>query len=132
MDYKDRKYKRSKNYADSFKHAYTGIKTAVIEERNLRFHFCAAVVVIGLGFFYSITRTEWLVLVLCIFAVLVAEMTNTAIERAVDVATERFMEEAKKSQRYCCRLGIISIDLRRSCRINYFYSAYSAFFLTLF
>lgn len=98
MDYKDRKYKRSKNYADSFKHAYTGIKTAVIEERNLRFHFCAAVVVIGLGFFYSITRTEWLVLVLCIFAVLVAEMTNTAIERAVDVATERFMEEAKKAK----------------------------------
>lgn len=98
MDYKDRKYKRSRNYIDSFKHAFTGIKTAILEERNLRFHFCAAIVVIGLGFFFAITRLEWLVLTLCIFAVFVTEMVNTAIERAVDVATERFMSEAKKAK----------------------------------
>lgn len=89
MDLKDRKYKRSKNYAESFHHAFTGLKTAFLEERNMRFHTFAALAVIICGFFFHVTKSEWILLILSIFGVLTLEMVNTAIERAVDVATEQ-------------------------------------------
>ncbi|MBA5735626.1 diacylglycerol kinase, partial [Escherichia coli] len=39
-----------------------------------------------------------ILLILSIFGVLTLEMVNTAIERAVDVATEQYIDEAKKAK----------------------------------
>ncbi|WP_239253987.1 diacylglycerol kinase family protein [Listeria ilorinensis] len=98
MAYKDRKYRRSRTYLESFRHAFSGLKTAFIEERNLRFHLVAAILVLFCGVFFHITKDEWLVLLICILIVMALELVNTAVERAVDAATDHFMVEAKKAK----------------------------------
>lgn len=74
----------------SFRYAWQGIKCCVGKEQNLSFHLIAAATVIIAGFYFGITQTEWLMIILCIGMVIAAELFNTAIEKLVDrVSPER-------------------------------------------
>jgi diacylglycerol kinase (ATP) len=59
-------------------------------ERNLRIQSLVAVVVCILGFFFGITRTEWIIIVFCIGLVMSMEIMNTAIEHIVDLISPEF------------------------------------------
>ncbi|WP_430534285.1 diacylglycerol kinase family protein [Listeria rocourtiae] len=99
MDSKDKiKVKSNRRFRKSFTHAVTGVKTAILEERHMRVHITAGMIVIMCGVFFRVTKIEWLFLIFSIFNVLTFEMINTAIERAVDVATEDFHPYAKKAK----------------------------------
>ena len=67
----------------SFGYAWKGIRQCVGKEQNLSFHLITTAVVIAAGFFFGITRTEWIVIILCIGVVIAAELFNTAIEKLV-------------------------------------------------
>lgn len=71
----------------SFGYAWQGIKGCVGKEQNLSFHLIATVVVLAMSFAFGITRTEWMVIILCIGVVIAAELFNTAIERLVDLVS---------------------------------------------
>lgn len=71
----------------SFGYAWKGIRSCVGKEQNLSFHLIAATIVIIAGFALGITRTEWIVIILCIGIVIAAELFNTAIERLVDLVS---------------------------------------------
>ena len=71
---------------DVFEHAIEGIITAFREERNMRCHTAALLVVTLLGFLTGLWAMEWALLVFCFGLVIGAEMVNTAIERTVDLA----------------------------------------------
>ena len=74
----------------SFGYAWKGIQSCVGKEQNLSFHLIAAMAVIIAGIVLGITRTEWIMVVMCIGTVIAAELFNTAIEKLVDlVAPER-------------------------------------------
>ena len=79
----------------SFNHAAEGIVHAVRTQRNLWIHFAiaAAVLVAAVGF--GASKIELAVLLLAITFVLVAELVNTAVEAAVDVASTSFDPLAK-------------------------------------
>jgi len=49
-----------------------------------------------LGFYFEITRTEWIFLVLAIGLVLLMEVLNSAIERVVDVLKPRIDDYVKE------------------------------------
>ena len=70
-----------KRLVNSFKYAFTGIKTAYLGEQNLRIHTIMAILVIICGFLFKISYMEWLVCLLLIASVLMAEFFNTAIVR---------------------------------------------------
>ncbi len=72
---------------DSFRHALAGIVGALRSERHLKFHFMAALVIIALSSWLGISRMEWLWISASIAVVWVSELFNTAIERAVDLAS---------------------------------------------
>ena len=57
------------------------------KEQNLSFHLIASVIVIIAGFVLGITRTEWMIIALCIGVVIAAELFNTAIEKLVDLVS---------------------------------------------
>jgi undecaprenol kinase len=76
-------------------YALNGILYAIRSEPNLRFHFLAAVVVLTLAAFFGFRRWEWSVLLLTCALVISLELVNTAIERAVDLTTERVHPLAK-------------------------------------
>jgi diacylglycerol kinase (ATP) len=80
---------------DSFNYAFEGIIHALRTQRNLRIHFGIAIGVIVLALVVSVSKLELIVLLISITFVLIAEMINSAIEGAIDVATTSFDPMAK-------------------------------------
>ena len=80
---------------ESFNHAFEGVIHVLRTQRNMRIHFVVAAVVLILGLASDVSRIELIALLLAIAFVLIAEMLNTAIEGAIDVATTSFDPMAK-------------------------------------
>lgn len=90
--------KKSSSVIASFSFAMQGIKTALIAERNMRIHFTGAVIVIICSILLSISRIEWLFILLAIGGVFALELVNTAVERLVDLVTEEYHPYAKQAK----------------------------------
>jgi diacylglycerol kinase (ATP) len=86
---------RSPSLFDSFNNAAEGIIHALRTQRNLWIHFAIAVGVLIAALAFGVSKIELMVLLLAITFVLVAELVNTAIEAAVDVASTSFDPMAK-------------------------------------
>lgn len=80
--------KKKYPFLRSFKFAFSGIWQAVKRERNLKIHLFTALLVILAGFYFQISKFEWLVIILIISAVLAAELFNAAIEEISDVVRD--------------------------------------------
>lgn len=80
--------KSPKQIAASFSHAFRGIWQATKEETNLKIHFVLGIFIVILGVFYSLNATEWILILLCISAVITTELLNTAIEKLADRVTK--------------------------------------------
>ena len=86
---------KTKNVFESFKYAFTGIFTAVKNERNMRIHLVAMILVIVFGFIFVLFVYEWIICIILFGGVLAGEMVNTAIENAVDMVSMEKNEKAK-------------------------------------
>src|SRR5579871_1502031 len=86
---------RSRTIFDSFNYAFEGIIHVLRTQRNLRIHFAVAVLVLVLALVVNVTKLELIALLVSISFVLIAEMLNTAIEAAIDIATTSFDPMAK-------------------------------------
>lgn len=73
-----------KRFGRGFIYAWNGIRAAIKEERNFRFHLCAAVYVYAAAFLAGLDAIGFALLSLCVFAVMGMELMNSAVERAVD------------------------------------------------
>jgi diacylglycerol kinase (ATP) len=73
--------------ARSFRHAFRGIGTVIRTQHNAWIHLVATVCAVALGFFLSLSATEWCVIVLAIALVWITEAVNTAIEFLADEVT---------------------------------------------
>jgi undecaprenol kinase len=82
----------------SFSYALTGIKTALWTERNMRIHLIASIFVIGCSLYFSVSRLEWLFVIVAIGGMFSLELINTAIERVVDMVTEEYHPLAKQAK----------------------------------
>jgi len=76
-----------KSFFKSFIYALQGIWSGIADQRNLKFQLTVAVVVVGAGFYVSITALEWCIILICIALVIGLELVNTAIENLVDLVT---------------------------------------------
>jgi diacylglycerol kinase (ATP) len=74
------------------------VGAALRSEVHLRFHAAATFVVIGLGFYYGITRVEWALVALSVAGVWTAELVNTAIEALTDMASPAYHPLAGKAK----------------------------------
>lgn len=92
------KHFSKKRLVNSFKYAFTGIKTAYLSEQNLRIHTFIAVLVIICGFLLRISYIEWLVCLILVGLVLMAEFFNTSIEYVVDLVSPDFHPLAKMAK----------------------------------
>lgn len=86
---------RSTSLFESFNFAAEGIVHAVRTQRNLWIHFAIAVAVLVAAIGFGASKLELAVLLIAITFVLVAELVNTAVEAAVDVASTSFDPMAK-------------------------------------
>lgn len=69
-----------RTWPDKFRDAFRGLGFALASERSFWVHLPAAVAVGTMAAWLQVSRTEGLILGLCVMAVLVSELVNTAIE----------------------------------------------------
>ena len=87
-----------KRLVNSFQYAWQGIKQAYRGAQNLKIHTFMAILVIIFGFFLKISYLEWLICLLLIGLVIMAEFINTAIEYVVDLASPSVHPLAKAAK----------------------------------
>ncbi len=87
--------RRTPTVFDSFNFALEGIIHVLRTQRNMRIHMAIALVVIVLALIVNVTKIELIALLISITFVLIAEMINSAVEGAIDIATTSFDPMAK-------------------------------------
>lgn len=68
----------------SIKYAVKGMWLLLTTEDSIKVQFSIAICVTFLGFYFNISAVEWMIQLLAIGLVLVAESLNTAIEKIAD------------------------------------------------
>ena len=84
--------------AQSIKHAIRGVSVIFKTQHNAWVHAVVAIVVVILGFVYSINEAEWGLIILSITSVLVAEGFNTAIEFDIDLTSPEYHPYARDTK----------------------------------
>ncbi len=87
--------RRTPSLLHSFNYAFEGVIHVLRTQRNMRIHFMIAAGVLIAAVITGVQRFELIALLLSIAFVLIAEMINTAVEAAIDVATTSFDPLAK-------------------------------------
>jgi diacylglycerol kinase (ATP) len=87
--------RRAPTLIDSFNFAFEGIIHVLRTQPNLRIHFAIAAGVLVTALIVDVTKIELIALLLSVTFVLIAEMLNTAVEAAIDIATTSFDPMAK-------------------------------------
>lgn len=78
-----------KRLVKSFTYAVRGLFKIFREEQNLRLQTLAAFLAIALGWYFVISRLEWIALIIAISLVILMEIVNSAVERVTDVLKPR-------------------------------------------
>jgi diacylglycerol kinase (ATP) len=73
--------------AASFGHAFRGVGAALRTEVHLQFHAVATAAVLGAGWFFDLSLTEWALVALAVGSVWAAELFNTAIEALTNLVS---------------------------------------------
>ena len=81
--------------AHSFRCAGAGVATAFVSQRSFRLQASAAAVVVVSGLLLQVTLLEWAVLALTMSMVLAAEVFNSALEVAVDLACPAWCDQVR-------------------------------------
>lgn len=90
--------RRASSVWRSFHYAFAGIGYCLRTQRNFRIHMLAALLVGVVGGLLGLSGVEWAVLALTVTMVLAAEMVNTVIEAAVDLASPSIHPLAKTAK----------------------------------
>jgi diacylglycerol kinase len=79
----------------TFRYAVEGIVHVLKTQPNAQVHAAITIMVVVLGLWLGLGRIEWAILAATMAIVWVAEFVNTAVEAAVDLATEERRPLAK-------------------------------------
>lgn len=89
----DLKGKRKKGIGLAF--ALNGFKEAFMRERNFRIHLIVAFFVICFSVYFRLSVTEWIIIIMMIHIVLIAELVNSLFERMIDYVKPELHPQAK-------------------------------------
>lgn len=79
-----------KKRLDSFRFAFKGLRWLFLSQPNAKIHLAVAAMVMSSGWYFSLSKTEWCLVVFAIFSVLTAEAFNTALEDLTDLVSPDF------------------------------------------
>ena len=80
----------------SFACAFEGLKDCLLHEKNFRIQYVIALLIIIAGLSFSISKIEWLIILLCFAVVLCFEIINSAIEKLCDLVCPQYNLTIKK------------------------------------
>jgi len=73
------------DFKQSIGFALNGIRRCFSKEAHFKVHAVVTLLVIVAGFVFKVSSMEWLIILICIGAVLAAELINTAIEELCNI-----------------------------------------------
>lgn len=79
----------------SFRYAGVGMYDLFRQENNAKIHLIAAALIVIAGFCFSLSVTEWCIIIIQIALVWSAEAFNTAIEKLADTVTSDYHPSIK-------------------------------------
>ncbi len=82
----------------SLGHAFRGVVRVLATQRNAQIQVCVTGAVLGAGAYFSLSLHEWVVVLLCIGAVLSAECANTAHEFLADAVHPEHSEKIRDAK----------------------------------
>jgi diacylglycerol kinase len=100
-----------KRFKKSLKHALDGITYALRHEKNFRLEMLAAFLVIVFILVFKIKSWEAIILLLLIMLVLIFELTNTVMERVVDILKPRIHPYARLIKDLMAAVVLISATI---------------------
>ncbi len=93
----------------SFKHAFEGLSEAVETETNWKWGIVEGIIVIFAGFYFNISKLDWILVIILIGIILSAELCNSAIEAIVDSFVDREHPRAKIAKDFAAAQSVILI-----------------------
>lgn len=109
-----------KSFIKSFIYAFKGIISAILNERNMRFHIVVTAYIFWFSRFYDLSRVEYAILFLVIAMVIVSELVNTAVESAVDMTSKSYNKYAEISKDAAAGAVLISAICAAAVGILFF------------
>ena len=94
-------YSSSKNLLISFRYAFNGIKYTFNNSRNFKIQFLVAFFSLILGYILQLNKSDYLILLVTIFSVLILEILNTSIESLVDLVIKKKFSYLAKIAKDC-------------------------------
>ncbi|MDO4661684.1 MAG: diacylglycerol kinase [Tissierellia bacterium] len=89
----------AERFVKGFDYAFDGIVFSIKNEKNMKFHAIASLVVLLFSLFMNISRIEMILVILATSFVFVSELINTAIEQTVNLASKgKYSEFAKAAK----------------------------------
>lgn len=76
---------KNSHFLQALGHSLAGIGELLARERNMRFHILAACIVLVVGIYVDLGRSDWLWISVAVFTVISAEFLNTIVEAIVDL-----------------------------------------------
>ncbi|MCM8829932.1 MAG: diacylglycerol kinase [Candidatus Omnitrophica bacterium] len=89
---------KKQDIVTSFNSALEGLFYTLKRERNFKVHIAFTIGVVLLGLFFKLPLPEFILLLVVIGIVLIAELVNTVVEIVVDVFVSEYHYEAKKAK----------------------------------
>ena len=119
-----------KEVGRSFKCAFRGLKYAIISERNFQIEIVIAAAVISLILIFKIKSWQAIILILMIMWVLIVELTNTVVERVVDILKPRVHPYVRLIKDMMAAVVLISAIFAISIGIIIFYPYFKDLFFS--
>lgn len=76
-------------------YAFNGLLLALQTEAHLLIHVIATILVIIMGIYFKLSKTEWLAIIICCGTVIAAELFNSAIEKLCDTVSPHLNPKIK-------------------------------------
>lgn len=108
---------KTRRLLDSFGFALNGILYCLRTQRNMRIHAVAAIGVILISLTSRLQRTDIIMLSFAVSLVIICEMINTAIEKSIDLFTDKYHPLAKIAKDVAA--GAVFIAAANSIFIGY-------------
>lgn len=94
--------------AQSFVHAGRGLLIFIKTTHNAWVEILGSVIAFGLGFYFNITKVEWLFIVFAVGFVLAAEAFNTAIEIDINLTSPEYHPYARDTKDVAAAAVLVS------------------------
>jgi Diacylglycerol kinase len=96
-----------KDRIQSFKYAFSGLRTLLAETPNARIYLMVSVVAVILGCMLHISKEEWLAVIIVIGVVFAMEAINTSLEILSDYACKKEIHPSIKRVKDLAAAGVL-------------------------